>query len=286
MESRSPADAFVQCTCGQQHWGLLGAAGLLAWRQPPTSPEPEILLQLRSAHSHQGGTWSIPGGALKPGETPEQAAYREAHEETGINPHALHTRHILSHHHPDWSYHTVIAEAVADLGTAAPNSETDALEWVASSAVGTKKLHPAFREAWPRLAPLLARPALVVDAANVVGSRPDGWWKDRAGAAERLLAHLAATDSWPGADLGFAADVTLPEVHVVLEGQAKAASDDAARHRLTVHRAPGEGDDTILEVSARLAEEGADVATATADRGLIHWLEAAGVRVVGPRAVW
>jgi hypothetical protein len=33
---------------------------------------------------------------------------------------------------------------------------------------------------------------LVVDAANVVGSRPDGWWRDRAGATERLLRRLAA----------------------------------------------------------------------------------------------
>jgi selenocysteine lyase/cysteine desulfurase len=33
---------------------------------------------------------------------------------------------------------------------------------------------------------------LLVDAANVVGSRPDGWWRDRAGATARLLARLAA----------------------------------------------------------------------------------------------
>ncbi|TDC70074.1 hypothetical protein E1193_30120, partial [Micromonospora sp. KC606] len=39
------------------------------------------------------------------------------------------------------------------------------------------------------------RPLLIVDGANVVGSRPDGWWRDRAGAAARLrdaLAPLAA----------------------------------------------------------------------------------------------
>ena len=33
---------------------------------------------------------------------------------------------------------------------------------------------------------------LLVDAANVVGARPDGWWRDRAGATERLLGRLAA----------------------------------------------------------------------------------------------
>ncbi|PNG19000.1 NTP pyrophosphohydrolase, partial [Streptomyces cahuitamycinicus] len=33
---------------------------------------------------------------------------------------------------------------------------------------------------------------VVVDAANVVGSVPDGWWRDRRGAAERLRDRLAS----------------------------------------------------------------------------------------------
>ena len=33
---------------------------------------------------------------------------------------------------------------------------------------------------------------LVVDVANLLGSRPDGWWRDRAGATRRLLDRLAA----------------------------------------------------------------------------------------------
>ena len=36
---------------------------------------------------------------------------------------------------------------------------------------------------------------LVVDGANVVGSRPDGWWKDRAGAARRLHEELMVADT-------------------------------------------------------------------------------------------
>nr|MDT0666641.1 hypothetical protein [Micromonospora sp. DSM 115978] len=31
----------------------------------------------------------------------------------------------------------------------------------------------------------------MVDAANVIGSRPDGWWRDRAGAAVRLTRQIA-----------------------------------------------------------------------------------------------
>ena len=33
---------------------------------------------------------------------------------------------------------------------------------------------------------------VVVDGANVVGSRPDGWWRDRPGAARRLAGRLVA----------------------------------------------------------------------------------------------
>ncbi len=324
MESRGPADAFLTCACGRRHWGLLGAAGLLAWRRPaggggsvhgvsagggaaggePT--EPEVMLQLRAGWSHHGGTWALPGGALQPGETPLEAACREACEETGMHASGLTPRHLTALRHPNWAYHTVLAEVTGDIGPELMNDETAALEWVASSAVGERELHPAFRESWTELARLLARPVVVVDAANVVGSRPDGWWKDRAGAAERLLAHVAGRSGWDGASLGYAAETSWPDVHVVLEGAAKAAADPevggpghsgpatpppaapspATPPRLTVHRAPGEGDETILEVAVGLAEEGADVVVATADRGLIHWLEAAGVRTTGPRAVW
>lgn len=38
---------------------------------------------------------------------------------------------------------------------------------------------------------------VIVDAANVIGSVPDGWWRDRRGAAERLRDRLAA-DGLPG----------------------------------------------------------------------------------------
>jgi len=50
---------------------------------------------------------------------------------------------------------------------------------------------------------------LIVDGANVVGSRPDGWWRDRAGAARRLQEQLSTA--------------VLPhdEVVLVLEGNAR-----------------------------------------------------------------
>lgn len=104
---------------------------------------------------------------------------------------------------------------------------------------------------------------LVVDAANVVGSRPDGWWRDRAGAATRLLARLArvvgATVPGPAGD-----DVRLGRVEVVLEGRARDAVDPGAAG-LLVHLAPHDGDTEVVRVAG--AADGR-VLVVTADRGL------------------
>jgi len=114
---------------------------------------------------------------------------------------------------------------------------------------------------------------LVVDAANVVGARPDGWWRDRAGAARRLLDQLEALPgrSVPGADgLG----VRVVAVAVVLEGRARAAVEDGRGRGpgLQVLLAPGSGDDAVVDLVDHLrrllGEEDAEVVVVTADRGL------------------
>ena len=69
---------WATCEHGHAHWGRRGAAGLLL------ADGGRVLLQLRARWSHQGGTWSIPGGARERGETAVQAALREAHEEMAI----------------------------------------------------------------------------------------------------------------------------------------------------------------------------------------------------------
>ena len=95
---------------------------------------------------------------------------------------------------------------------------------------------------------------LVVDAANVVGSRPDGWWHDRAGAARRLHESLMT------------ADTTYDEVVLVLEGDAKGgitAGRDG--HVRTVH-ARGNGDDGIVQQARTACERGDRVTVVTADR--------------------
>src|SRR4030081_2991226 len=96
---------------------------------------------------------------------------------------------------------------------------------------------------------------LVIDAANVVGSRPTGWWRDRPGAARQFTERVRAT---------VAAGRLDPPATLVLEGRARAGADAADVGGVAVVHAPGEGDDTI----AAIAEASRDVVVGTADREL------------------
>ena len=111
---------------------------------------------------------------------------------------------------------------------------------------------------------------LVVDGANVVGSRPDGWWKDRAGAAARLHDRLVIT-------LGLASQVVL-----VLEGRARPGVAEGLTGPVEVVHARGEGDDTIVAEVARSAAAGRVVAVVTADRVLAARVEDLGASVRRP----
>jgi hypothetical protein len=105
---------------------------------------------------------------------------------------------------------------------------------------------------------------LLVDVANTLGARPDGWWRDRAGATSRLLGRLAglAGRELPGPD---GAPVLVDEVIAVVEGQARGVAEpDGVR----LVRAPGSGDDALADCAVRLAAEGRRVLVVTADRGL------------------
>ena len=70
---------WLTCAVHGRHWGVRGAAGLLPFTV--TTSGPAVLLALRSRGTHQGGTWGTIGGAIEPGETPWEAAVREANEE-------------------------------------------------------------------------------------------------------------------------------------------------------------------------------------------------------------
>ncbi|GAA2321223.1 NTP pyrophosphohydrolase [Streptomyces caniferus] len=119
---------------------------------------------------------------------------------------------------------------------------------------------------------------VVVDAANVVGSVPDGWWRDRHGAAERLRDALAAY-----AGTGLPGLVAPPvELVLVVEGAARGVeSVDGVR----VVPASGSGDDRIVQLVAEECGD-RDCLVVTADRELRARVQALGARVTGPRAVW
>ena len=115
-----------------------------------------------------------------------------------------------------------------------------------------------------------AETVLVVDGANVVGSRPDGWWRDRAGAAARLHGRLAT------------ASLPVDRVVLVLEGAARPGVPAGTLGALETVHAPGSGDDEVVAQVARATVAGGRVTVVTADRGLRARVVAQGGQVVGP----
>ena len=125
---------------------------------------------------------------------------------------------------------------------------------------------------------------LIVDIANVMGARPDGWWRDRAGAATRLLGSLAGLPLAP-VEAPDGGAVTLTRVVGVLEGKARSAAapaTDVAGPILEVVLAAADGDTTIVEVAAAVRWGGERPLVVTADRGLRARLPAGSI-VTGPR---
>lgn len=142
-------DGWVQCECGNKHWGLNGAAGILLFRGR------EILLQHRAPWVHNGDTWGIPGGARDSHESVIEGAIREAIEETGIDPELVVPLTIFSDEHGNWRYDTVIARATADLIAREVNDESHEVRWVDIEKTGELNLHPSFAKTWPQLKALI-----------------------------------------------------------------------------------------------------------------------------------
>ncbi|MFS0894122.1 NUDIX domain-containing protein [Microbacterium sp. 179-I 3D3 NHS] len=275
---RNPGDAWVVAESGEKYWGRFGAAGLLA-----VDPDRGILLQHRVSWSHFGGTWGLPGGALHEGEAAIVGAIREAQEEAGVPDGAVRARFTSVLDLGIWSYTTVVADVLAPFDPVISDPESVALEWVALDEVASRPLHPGFGAAWPALREQLdVHPVVVVDAANVVGSVPDGWWKDRAGAAARLRSRLEGL-SIPADELGLAGDAWFPQISLVVEGRARAIDDGvAAPSPVLVVRAEGEGDDAIVDDVARWVSSGRPVLAVTSDRALRQRVERVGASRVRP----
>lgn len=142
-------DGWVQCDCGNKHWGLHGAAGILLVRGN------EILLQHRAPWVHNGDTWGIPGGARDSHESVLEGAIREAIEETGIDPAFLTPLQTFSDDHGNWRYDTVIARATQELVAHEVNDESHEVRWVDVDKAAGLNLHPSFSKSWPVLREIL-----------------------------------------------------------------------------------------------------------------------------------
>ena len=114
---------------------------------------------------------------------------------------------------------------------------------------------------------------LLVDAANVIGSRPDGWWRDRPGAARSFVGRVrvaTASGRLPG------------PVVVVLEGAARRGVEEGRADGVTVVHAPASGDDRLVAEAAGAAGAAGAVTLVSADRALRRRAEAEGAACVGP----
>ena len=111
---------------------------------------------------------------------------------------------------------------------------------------------------------------LLIDAANVIGSRPNGWWRDRPGAARAFVEHVRA---------GVATGRLAEPVVVVLEGAARGGIEEGEVDGVTVLHASGSGDDSLLAVTADATSQ---VTLVSADRALCRRAEGFGADVARP----
>jgi hypothetical protein len=113
---------------------------------------------------------------------------------------------------------------------------------------------------------------LIIDGANVMGSRPDGWWRDRPGAARRLHEQLSA------------AELPQNEVVLVLEGEARRGVPAGEKGRIRTVHAAGSGDDAIVDEVVKHVAVGdrRGVVVVTADRVLRDRVEVVGASSKGP----
>ena len=141
----------------------------------------------------------------------------------------------------------------------------------------------------------------MVDVANVMGARADGWWQDRAGAALRLCREVIAlaergdgpAGAWVLVLEGRAREAValLEDDNSLAEGTAPPgdwvpSTDEAVEARepspVRLVSAPGSGDDAIVGVVAEAVARDESCLVVTADRELRQRCEELNASVVGP----
>jgi 8-oxo-dGTP pyrophosphatase MutT (NUDIX family) len=153
---RLSGDGFVRLADGSVRWGLYGAAGVLVRHVDPDADgdDPHYFLARRSMHTHLGGTWAIPGGALDQGETPLEGALREFVEEIGValDEASFEVAQVHEDDHGGWSYWTLVVDVPHRFDP--PDTltwETAEVRWVRRSELDALELFGAFRTTLDRL---------------------------------------------------------------------------------------------------------------------------------------
>ncbi|MEU5884628.1 NUDIX hydrolase [Spirillospora sp. NPDC047279] len=276
-------DGWGRCELGHTHWGRFGASGLLPFHRGKDDVV-RVLLQQRAWWGLGGGTWGMFGGARHSHEDPVTAALRETAEECTLDVTTVRLHGVSTEDHGGWDFASVVGSVVRMPDVRPASMETRKAAWVPVENVTGKRLFEPFARSWPRLRLAMTRLVLVVDAANVVGARADGWWKDRVGANTRLRDDLKRLDDGvTGLPENVAAllpfDRSFPEVVLVVEGAARGIESVPG---VDVVTAPRSGDDQIVDL---VRDPAPDVTylVVTADRELRERCVREGAAVTGPR---
>ena len=136
-------DGWIDCRCGNKHWGRFGAAGLLLFSGG------RVLLQHRAPWVHNGDTWGIPGGARDSHESALEAALRESEEEIGLDLSEVESKFSHLDDHGDWAYETIVAQLHLKEAAFSMNREVLDLRWIEIAKVNEFGLHPSFARTWP-----------------------------------------------------------------------------------------------------------------------------------------
>jgi RNA methyltransferase, TrmH family len=112
---------------------------------------------------------------------------------------------------------------------------------------------------------------ILIDGMNVLGSRPDGWWRDRPRAMARLAARVSDFAAATGA-----------EVTLVFDGRPHRRVEAAGRG-IDIGFAPGGPDAADREIVAilRADTDPGSIVVATSDRRLRNSVKAAGAESIG-----
>lgn len=120
---------------------------------------------------------------------------------------------------------------------------------------------------------------VVVDGNNVVGARPDGWWRDRPAAARRLLDRLQAYARARPGPVVLVLDVPQPDLPAGEHGGVTVVYPD--------RRGPGAADDRIVDLLDQRVTgppHPAGVEVITSDRALSARASERGAQVTGARS--